>query len=51
MIIRVYIRTNVACSTCEDEIEVPDDATEDEIFEEAKEAAFNMSEWGYEKKQ
>lgn len=41
------ITTDVIGSECEFEFEVDDDATEDEIEREAKNAAFNYIEWWY----
>ncbi len=41
------IETNKVGSRCEFEFEVEDDATEEEIEEEAKDAAFACIEWGY----
>ena len=41
------IETNVIGSACEFEFEVEDNATEDEIEEEAKETAFNFINWQY----
>lgn len=41
------ISTNVTGSECVFEFEVADDATEEEIEEEAKEAAFNWINWEY----
>lgn len=42
-----YIATDYDGSRCEEEFEMPDDATPEEIEAEAKEIAFNMCEWGY----
>lgn len=42
------IMTNIIGSEVDFEFEVDDDATEEEIEEEAKEAAFNYIDWGYE---
>jgi len=41
------ISTNVNGSECEFEFEVSENATEEEIEEEAKEAAFNWINWEY----
>lgn len=41
------ISTNVNGSECEFEFEVPDNATEEEVEEEAKDAAFNWINWEY----
>ena len=49
--ITVYIETACVGSRCEDEFEVDDDATEEEIEETAKEIAFDMLNWGYTIKQ
>jgi hypothetical protein len=43
----VYASTNKVGSECTDEIEVDDDATEEEIEEAARDVAFNMIEWGW----
>ena len=42
-----YIETTNDGSRCEEEFEVPDDATDEVIEETAKEVAFNMGGWGY----
>lgn len=42
------IGTNKVGSDCEFEFEVDDDATEDEIEDAAREAAFQNVEWNYE---
>lgn len=57
MKILVHVQTNKVGSKCEDEIDIPDEELEgltDEevesaIEEQAKEAAFNMLEWGWKK--
>ncbi|WP_169126103.1 DUF7167 family protein [Aromatoleum evansii] len=41
------IRTDIDGSDCEFEFEVADDATEEEIEVEARDAAFNHIEWSY----
>ena len=41
------ICTNAVGSECEFEFEVRDDATEEQIEEEAREAAFNWVNWEY----
>lgn len=46
-----YIATNKVGSQCEFEIEVEDDATDEEIEDMAKDAAFNCIEWSYEVKE
>lgn len=43
------IRTNVSGSECYFEFEVDDNATDEEIETEAREAAFNWVDWEYEK--
>lgn len=45
--VTVHVSTNKVGSKCSDEIEVEDDATDDEIEEAAKEVMFNMIEWNY----
>lgn len=52
MKIKVYIKTNRYGSTCEETLEI-DDAEWDEMTDEgreavARDAAFEMMEWGYE---
>lgn len=42
------ITTDVVGASCPFEFEVEDDATEEEIEAEAKEAAFNWIDWWYE---
>lgn len=42
------ISTNAVGSECEFDFEVEDDATEEEIEEEARETAFNWVNWEYE---
>lgn len=46
---KVWIHTNKVGSECTDEIEIEDDATEKEVEEAAKDAAFNHLDWGFEK--
>jgi len=46
-----YLHTGFAGCTHEGEIEVPDDATTDEIEQMAKDAAFNHITWGWNEKQ
>lgn len=46
-VITVYVRTNKINSQCEMQIEVEDDATEDEIEEQAQEVMYSMMEWGW----
>jgi len=46
--IRVFIKTDKQGSECEDVIFVSDDVTNEEIYEYAKEVAFNFIDWGYE---
>lgn len=41
------ISTNKIGSECHFEFEVPDDATDEEIEEEARQAAFEKVEWHY----
>jgi len=41
------IQTSVTGSTCQFEFEVEDDATDEVIEEEAKQAAFDYVEWNY----
>ncbi|MDF2513720.1 MAG: hypothetical protein K0S04_3586 [Herbinix sp.] len=41
------ISTNVVGSECEFEFEVEDNATEEEIEEAGKQAAFEYVDWGY----
>jgi hypothetical protein len=41
------IKTDAQGSDCEFEFEVEDDATEAQIAEEAREAAFNRIEWHF----
>lgn len=48
--IKIYIKTSKVGSQCDDTMEVEDDATDDEIEEMAKDAAFNMMEWGWSEK-
>ena len=45
---RGYIRTDKVGSECAYEFEVEDNASEDEIEECAREAAFDLVEWNYE---
>ena len=45
---KVRVKTDVSGSECEDEILVPDNASDEFIEQEAKEAAMNMIEWNYE---
>lgn len=47
-IVRGFIKTNVVGSKCLFEFEVDDDASPDEIEEEAKEVAFSYMDWSYE---
>lgn len=49
MLILVRVATNKSGSDCEDEIEVDDDATEEQIEADAREAMFNMIEWSWSK--
>jgi len=42
------IRTDKVGSECEFEFEAENDATDEEIEQEAREAAFNCIEWNYE---
>lgn len=49
MIIEVFICTSKVGSECYDEIELHDDATDEEIEEAAREVAFNMIDWSYKK--
>lgn len=42
-----YIQTNKIGSECQFEFDVEDDATEEEIEEMAKDAAFQHIEWSY----
>ena len=46
--IRVFIKTDKQGSECEDVIFVSDDVTNEEIYEYAKEVAFNFIDWVYE---
>jgi hypothetical protein len=48
MKIKVYVETNSVGSRCEHTIEVDDDLTEEEILQEAKDAMYEMIEWGFE---
>lgn len=41
------ISTNIVGSECQFEFEMPDDATDKEIEETAKELAFDLIEWSY----
>lgn len=43
-----YVETNKVGSRCEFEVEVEDDATEEEIAEQAREAMFEHIEWSFE---
>lgn len=45
--IEVYVETNKTGSRCSTVIEVDDDATDDEIERPAREAMFEMIEWGW----
>lgn len=49
-IIRVYVSTSKVGSRCETEIEVDDEATEEDITELAQEAMFGMIEWDWREK-
>lgn len=42
-----FIRTDAVGSECEFEFEVEDNATDDEVEQEAKQAAFDCVEWNY----
>ena len=44
------IMTNIIGSECDFEFEVEDDATEEEIEEAARDAAFNFIDWSYHEK-
>lgn len=46
--IRVYLNTDLAGCTIEDEFEVDDNASNDEIEEMAKESMFDHIDWGWE---
>ena len=46
---KVWISTNKVGSKCQDEIEIEDGASEQEIEQEAREAAFQYLDWGYER--
>lgn len=48
---RGCIRTDRQGSDCEFEFDMPDDATEDEVYETAKECAFDFIDWWYESDQ
>jgi hypothetical protein len=45
--IRVWVKTNKIGSRCEDEFEIDEDASEEEIEEHAKEIMFNMIDWSF----
>lgn len=47
MKIRVYVEMGLVGCTKEAEIEVDDDLTEEQIEAEAREAMFEMIDWGY----
>ncbi len=49
MRIKYWISTSKTGSECGGEFEIEDDATEREIEEAAKDAAFEYLDWGYEK--
>lgn len=49
MIIRVRVSTNLVQSETYRDIEVEDDATEEDIEELAREAMFEQIEWSWEK--
>ena len=42
-----FIATDVSGSRCEFSFEVADNASDDEIDDEARQAAFDRVEWGY----
>jgi hypothetical protein len=44
-----FVKTYMQGSVCEEEFEMPDNATEEEIEEAAREAAFNNVDWWWEK--
>lgn len=46
--IEVYVTTGKVGSRCVDTIELDDDCTDAEIEEYARDAMFEMIEWGYE---
>ena len=45
--IKVWLNTGFAGANYEDEFEVEDDATNEEIEEEARDLAFNRIDWGW----
>ncbi len=45
--IQVYVGTGMEGSRITDTFEVEDDATEEQIEEDAKEVMFNMISWGW----
>lgn len=44
---RIWLESDAAGVRFEDIIEIPEDATNDEIDEICKDAAFNWIDWGY----
>lgn len=45
--IKAYLETGFAGCRIEEEFEVEDDATQEQIEEEAREAVFNSIDWGW----
>lgn len=45
--IKAYLDTGFAGCRIEEEFEVEDDATQEQIEEEAREAVFNSIDWGW----
>lgn len=45
---RVWLHTGYAGQLIEDEIEISDDATPEDIEEQCKDVAFQSIDWGYE---
>ncbi|PTQ84762.1 hypothetical protein C8U37_107130 [Trichococcus patagoniensis] len=45
---RVWLHTGYAGQLIEDEIEISDDATPEDIEEQCKDVAFQTVDWGYE---
>ena len=43
----VSIQTNIVGSRCEDEFEIEDNATDEEIEDAAKDIVWNMAEWNW----